>query len=176
VVPSGELALGEVALRPVLNAGTESARMGNPVRVRVEPPAPPPVSPGGVLGLMPEGIQVTVGDGGHAYAQQAAGDWLKTLGAGRGNAIAIEAWFEVAEPGLGQFQFRGNLPLDGAVVVDGLELDLPQGPGWRSTPISLAAGLHQLCVRTLGVENPTLDIRFGIRGTQTLDGKHFRHR
>lgn len=176
-IRADQLAIGRVELRPVISgAAAGGALSGAPVVVTIERPAASGKLPAGLVALMPEGLALTV-RGTPTVAERAAGDWLEKAGVAEGNSVMIEGWFELPEAALGQFQFSGNLPLDGsAVSVDDVSYTVPAGSGWRSFPVSLAAGTHSLVVRTTGREHPRLDIRFGVRGTAVLTGKSFRHR
>lgn len=176
-IRSDQLAMGRVELHPVVSGGPGGrAVSGVPVAVTIEPPAGLSKMPAGLLALMPEGMALTV-RGTTTFAERAVGDWLEKAGVTDGAPILIEGWFEVADPALCQFQFSGNLALDAtAVSVDDVSIAVPAGTGWRSFPVSLAAGTHAITVRTTGREHPRLDIRFGERGTAVLTGKSFRHR
>jgi len=173
-IPSDRLALGRVSLRPVLGEGA-AAVSGTPVTFTVLRPEPVGTLPGGLVPMMPEGLAVTVREA-TTQAQRAEGDWLEKAGVADGVPVSIEAWFETAEPSLAQFQFRGNLPLDTPVTVDGVAFPVPPGAGWRSFPLSLKVGTHTLVVKSTGRASPRLDIRYGERGTAILTGKVFRHR
>ncbi len=50
----------------------------------------------------------------------------------------------------------------------------PAGAAWSFLPISLAKGLHRLRVTGVAAKSPTLDIRFGGRGAQSI-GADFKH-
>jgi hypothetical protein len=177
MIRSDQLAIGRVELHPVV-AGSPAggAVSGAPVIVTIERPATLGKLPVGLLALMPEGLALTA-RGTTTFAERAEGDWLEKAGVVEGTPLTIEGWFEVTEAALGQFQFSGNLPLEGsAVSVDEVSCAVPSGSGWHSFPVSLAAGTHSFTVRTTGREHPRLDIRFGVRGTAVLTGKTFRHR
>lgn len=174
-IRTDQLALGRVELRAVLGDTAETAVSGIPVPVTIERPVAVGTLPAGQASAMPEGLALSV-DGVVTYPARAAGDWLEKAGVRNGAAVTIEGWFEVPEASLGQFQFRGNLPLDAAVRIDDTAFTVPAGSGWQSFPVALAAGTHSLIVKTSGREHPRLDIRFGVRGTAVLDGKSFRHR
>ena len=174
-VPADHLALGRVELRPVLPASDGPAVLGAALTLTVERPPPLGKTPAGLVSILAEGLALTVGSA-TTVADKAAGDWLEKAGVTAGVPLRIEGWFEVPEPALAQFQFQGNLPLEGAVSVDEVPLAVPAGRGWRSFPVHLAAGAHSLVVKTTGCEHPRLDIRFGIQGTAVLNGKAFRHR
>lgn len=175
-IRADQLALGQVALQPLLGSSPETAAYGTAVTVTIAPPVLPAALPAGLLATLPTGLALDV-DGQVTYPQRAAEDWLEKAGVSAGKAVRIEAVFEVAAAGVGQFQFQGNLPLDSnALRLDGKALDVPSGSGWRSLPVDLAAGVHTLAITTSGREHPRLDVRFGIRGTAILDGKAFRHR
>jgi tetratricopeptide (TPR) repeat protein len=173
-IPADRLALGEVTLRPVLGFGA-TALFGTPVTITIERPEPVGTLPAGLLSVLPEGLAVSVRET-TTYAQRAEGDWLEKAGVAEGLPTTIETWFETAEPAFAQFQFRGNLPLDTPVLVDGVPFTVPTGSGWRSFPVALKVGTHTLRVATSGRNSPRLDIRYGQRGTAILDGKEFRHR
>ncbi len=175
-IRSDQLALGRVELHPIIAGGPEGGAVsGAPLIVTIERPVALGKMPAGLLAMMPEGLALTV-RGTTTFAERAEGDWLEKAGVAEGSPMQIEGWFEVAEAALGQFQLNGNLPLDTAVSVDEVSCPVPAGSGWRSFPVSLAAGTHSLTVRTTGREHPRLDLRFGVRGTAVLTGKSFRHR
>ncbi len=175
-IRADQLALGRVELQPLLGFSPETAAYGTAVAVTITPTALPTAMPAGLLAALPAGLAVTV-DGKVTYAQRADGDWLEKAGVRDGVPVGIEAVFEVAEAGVGQFQLQGNLPLDSnAFRVDGKALNVPSGSGWRALPADLAAGMHTLSITTTGRDHPRLDLRFGIRGTAILEGKAFRHR
>jgi hypothetical protein len=173
-IPSDRLALGDVTLSPVLGTGATAA-CGTPVAVTVLRPEPVGALPAGLLAVMPEGLAVKVRES-TTQANRAEGDWLGKAGVADGVPVTIEGWFETPAPALAQFQFRGNLPLEAAVTVDGAAFTVPPGSGWRSFPVALNVGTHTLVVTTSGRVHPRLDIRFGERGTAVLTGKAFRHR
>lgn len=173
-IPSDRLALGTVTLYPVLDQGP-NAVLGTPVTVVIERPQPLRLMEPGLVPVLPEGLAVTV-QGTTSVAQRAEGDWLEKAGVNEGTPVSIEGWFEIREPAFAQFQFRGNLPLDEAVTLDGAPFRVPSGSGWRSFPVALDRGAHRLVVKTTGRAGPRLDIRYGERGTAVLDGKTFRHR
>jgi hypothetical protein len=167
--------MGQVDLHPVLAGDNERMTSGAPVTVTVERPEPVELLPAGILGMMPEGLVLTVQDA-KSFADRAEGEWLEKAGVGDGSPVAVEGWFETTEPALAQFQFRGNLPIDSGVTVDGVAFAVPAGTGWRSFPVALKVGTHSLVVKTTGRAHPRLDIRYGVRGTAVLNGKTFRHR
>ncbi len=84
----------------------------------------------------------------------------------------IEAWFAVPEEAVYQIQLRGDVRV---LAIDGARQDWPRGKQWWFVPVPLARGLHRFHLEGQAGERPGLDIRFGGRGTQRLDGSRFRH-
>ena len=166
------------------------------VELRVVPPPPAPAVAPPEEGLTEPGLLLTPEGGAPvAVADTGRENWLGGAGVKEGQSFTLEGWFDAPEETVYQFQVRGNV---GAVVeVDGRPLQTskpnlqpaneggalvaaaqPAGAAWSFLPISLAKGLHRLRVTGVAAKSPTLDIRFGGRGAQSIgaDFKHARSR
>ena len=163
------------------------------IELRVVPPAPAAAIEPPEEGLSEQGLLLTPEGGAPvAVTDTRRKDWLSAAGVKEGQSFTLEGYFDAPEETVYQFQVRGNV---GPVVeVDGRPLrspkpDLPPwsegsalvaaaqpagGAAWSFLPVSLAKGLHRLRVTGVGVKGPTLDIRFGGRGTQSI-GADFKH-
>jgi hypothetical protein len=118
------------------------------------------------------GFHVRAADQPPQVVGRAEGDWLAKAGVTKDTSFAVDAWFEVPEDDVYQFQLRGDAR---TLTVDGVPQDWPRGKTWWFVPVPLARGLHRLHLEGVAGVHPTLDIRFGGRGTQRLDGERFRH-
>jgi hypothetical protein len=118
-------------------------------------------------------------------------DWLQKAGVKPGEAFGMEGYFDVPPPAqdtvaasaaevaaesVYQFQIRytGNLKLavDQRLLHEGSDGDHRQ----IFLPVALAPGLHRLRISAKGASDLKLQLRYGGRGTQSLDGERFRHR
>jgi hypothetical protein len=137
----------------------------------VPPPSLPAVElPAGKQ--LASGFQVQVTDQSPQIIGRAEGDWLAKAGVTKDVSFAVEAWFEVPDDDVYQFQLRGDAR---SLTVDGVPQDWPRGGSWWFVPVPLARGLHHLHLEGVASTHPTLDVRFGGQGTQRLDGQRFRH-
>lgn len=170
------LGQGDVLLEPLgLIASDTAARVrGEPVRVKVVPPDPWPA-----LKLPPspnpaKGLRV-LAEGGEprAVEETRSADWLTKAGVEPGKGFEVSGYFDVPTDDVYQFQLRATVPL--SVEVDGNLLDQPKNEGWHSLPVSLAAGTHQLRIRSKGGPQPKLEIRFGGPGMRSASSQQFRH-
>ncbi len=167
------LGQGPVCIQPValLDGGREL--WGDPISLRIIPPAAIPAhSP--ALGMkLANGFYVTPAGGTSALVQKAEGDWLANAGVAKDGEFAIEAWLHVPADDVYQFQLRGPSQL--RVIVDGQSLDWPRGKEWWFLPTHLARGPHHVRIEGKADGAPQLDARFGGPGSLRLDGARFQH-
>ena len=100
--------------------------------------------------------------------------WLKQAGAKPGQKLELAGYVEAADDDMHQFQVytdgQCELTLDGQTLKPA-----SAGKGWQFLPVNLKKGPHQLTARITTGPNLTCNIRFGGKGTQTLEPKTFRH-
>ena len=171
-IDARRLGQGPVVLQPValLEGGREV--WGEPIRLRVVAPAAlVSREPGGVV---EPGFTVTPAEGAPSVAMEAKGDWLAKAGVKADGAFTVDAWFNVPEQDVYQFQIRGAA--DVKLEVDGKMQDWPRGKEWAFIPVHLAGGTHQLRLSARAVGAPQVDLRFGGPGAQRLAGARFQHR
>jgi tetratricopeptide (TPR) repeat protein len=166
------LGQGPVRIHPVGTLVSGATVLGRTVEITI---VPPPALPAAVLPskakLVP-GFRLSLADKPPQIVARAEGDWLSKNGAGKGMPFTIEAWFEVSEDGVYQFQLRGDAR---TLAIDGVRQDWPRGKEWWFMPIPLARGHHRLRLEGQAGERPSLDVRFGGRGSLRLDGSRFQH-
>ncbi|MGD1001516.1 MAG: hypothetical protein ABSA67_12565 [Candidatus Brocadiia bacterium] len=163
------------------------------IELRVVPPAPAPAVAPPEGGLSEPGLLLTA-EGGAPVAVPDTGrkNWLTGAGVKEGQSFTLEGYFDAPEETVYQFQVRGNVgpvvEVDGRTIEgpkpdpqpasDGAELVVAAqsagGDAWTFLPVSLAKGLHRLRVTGVAAKSPTLEIRFGGRGTQSI-GADFKH-
>jgi hypothetical protein len=172
------LGIGPVTLQASarLNARTCFSR---PVTVNVLPPPPLPAVTDVPTARLAEGIQVRLDDDPPLVVTDTRNaNWLSKLHRGSARAITLSAVFECPEDDLYQFQFQGNsvtsLAVSGRVIWTA-DTPPPQSVGWTMVPVSLERGWHRLRLEGMTGRTPSLQIRFGGRGTRSLDGKRFQH-
>ncbi len=164
---------GPVGLQPVAVYDGGREVFGEPVALRIVPPAPRTamaLAPG--MSLAP-GFHVTPSGGVVGIVQRAEGDWLAKAGVGKDGEFAVDGWFSVEAEEVFQFQLHGPAQL--RVLVDGLPQDWPRGKEWWFVPVPLAKGLHRLRIEGKADGVPQLDVRFGGSGTLRMNGDRFRH-
>lgn len=103
-------------------------------------------------------------------------NWLSKHGLKPRQPFTLTGDFQVDENDVYQFQFRGNGTVE--ITVDGQRLQHSKVDArrWRFVPVHLKKGRHRFELHGTAVKNPSLAIRFGGRGAQSLNGKRFRHR
>jgi hypothetical protein len=166
------LGQGPVRLQPVALFEEGREVWGEPIDLRIVPPAAlPSQEPGGPL---EKGLAVTPASGTTAIAAKAEGDWLAKAGVPADGEFAVEAWFNVPETDVYQFQLHG--PAELRVLVDGQLQQWPRGKEWWFVPVHLAAGSHRVRFEGKAAGAAKLEARFGGPGAQRLDGARFQHR
>jgi hypothetical protein len=165
------LGQGTVRIQPVAHLPDGKTVLGEPLAIRVTPPAfLQPLS--SYSRQVYAGGFTVKGVGKSAIVQKATDDWLKGAGIATGEAFTIEGWFTVPAADTYQFQLRGAACL--RLTVDGKPQDWPRGSEWWFVPVPLGAGRH--VVRIEGTATTErLDIRFGGPGSRRLDGTRFQH-
>lgn len=133
----------------------------------------------------------TIGGKSVPVQETRSADWLQKSGVKPGEAFGIDAYFDVPAPdestaaasaadvaaqGVHQFQIRYTgalkLAVDDRLLHDGTKGDYRE----IFLPVALAPGLHRLRISAKSANDLKLQIRYGGRGTRTLDGQQFRHR
>ncbi len=166
------LGQGPVRLQPLAVLSDTKQILGEPITMRVRPPAALPARAATSRMVCADGFTVTNAAGKKSIVQKADGDWLKNAGVQDGETFGIEAWFNVAATDVYQFQLRGASEL--RLSVDGQPQTWPHGSEWWFVPVHLEGGRHS--VRIEGKANgEKLDVRFGGPGSRRLDGAHFQH-
>jgi hypothetical protein len=169
------LGQGPVRIQPVATLAESKQILGEPVTLRINPPAPlQPTSASSRL-VLANGFTVTPAGGKPAIVQDStAGDWLQKAGVAENDSFAIEGWFKAAAAEVYQFQLRGPTTL--RLWVDGKPQEWPRGSEWWFIPVHLAPGRHLLHIEAKASGAPQLEVRFGGPGTRRLDGARFQHR
>ena len=176
-VPPASLGLGSVDLQAI--AITGSTRLDRiippPVRLAVEPAPALPALPGNARDLLP-GLMLRLSNERLVPVQDTREpSWLSASGVGAEQPFVFQAYFEVPDDEVYQFQLwhYGELKLE----VDGQPLYRNADGQYRQrfAPVNLAAGLHRLTVSGTTGKDVKLRILFGGPGAETLDGQQFRH-
>ena len=170
VLGQGPVRLMTVALRE--GPGPQQI-VGKPIDITIVPPAASRAQPFPAGHKLADEIELRIGSKRPVGARRAEGDWLAKAGVGNGDTFAIEAWFEVPEDDVYQFQLRGGATID-SLSVDGTAQKWPRGKTWWFVPVNLAKGLHRVNIAGTGTTNNSLEIRFGGPGAQKLDGSRFK--
>lgn len=168
-IDSRRLGQGPSIIQPV--AVFEGGRevMGEPIAVRVIPPAALPAhEPGGAL---EPGFVVTPEGGTPAVVQEAKGDWLAGAGVKPDTTFTVEGVFNVPEDDVYQFQLHGATDLK--MEVDGRAQTWPAGKEWFFLPVHLAPGTHRM--RLTAKSAGPFEARFGGPGARHLTGVKFQH-
>ena len=105
-------------------------------------------------------------------------EWLLKLKLTPGQRFTLVGVFasDVAGP-VGVFQTSGNCEEE--LQVDGITLHAVTRERWRYYPLVAKRGRHRVTIRgripSDATVSPQLSIRYGVEGTQSLDGKRFQH-
>jgi hypothetical protein len=156
-----------------LDAGHTRSFQGEAVEFTVVPPLALAVVELAPNEKLANGFVLSVADKAPQIIQKAEGDWLAKTGIKKDERFTVESCFRVAEEDVYQFQIHGGAAK--AVKVDGVVQDWPRGKEWWFVPVALKAGLHHLTIEGTGGDNLRLEIRFGGRGAQRMDGARFQH-
>ncbi|MEQ1852257.1 MAG: hypothetical protein ABMA01_11770 [Chthoniobacteraceae bacterium] len=167
------LGQGPVSIQPVATMNESTEVLGEPVLLRIKPPAAlQPASASSRLNLA-NGFQITPRNGKPVALEASGGDWLTKAGVGKDGEFSIDGWFSVPATDVYQFQLRG--PGKFRILVDGRPQDWPRGDGWWFVPVHLAKGRHRLHIECKAEGAPQLEVRFGGPGSRRLDGARFQH-
>jgi hypothetical protein len=174
-----KLGQGPMRLVPVALREGEGPRQvaGKPFDMTVVPPAPLraiELPAGHTVADLADDLALTVADQPAGTAKRAEGEWLAKAGVKKDAAFSIEGWFAVQEDDVYQFQLRGNVGVE-SLVVDDVPQNWPRAREWWFVPVNLAKGLHRVRIAGHGVDQPTLEVRFGGPGALRLDGSRFKH-
>jgi Tetratricopeptide repeat len=123
-----------------------------------------------------EGLLLTIGEGKSTVIESTRDrQWLAKSGIKPGQTFKLSGEFSAERDGVYQFQLRGNCGVE--VTIDGRKLHPPDSPpsAWEFLPVHLQRGTHRTQLRGTAAKTPQLEIRFGDRGAQSLDGKRFHN-
>jgi hypothetical protein len=100
--------------------------------------------------------------------------WLQQAGVKPGQNVELAGYVEAADDDMHQFQVSTDGQCE--LTFDGQTLKpASDGKGWQFLPVNLQKGPHRLVAKITAGPTLTLCIRFGGKGTQTLEAKTFRH-
>lgn len=100
--------------------------------------------------------------------------WLQQVGAKPGQKLELAGYVDAADDDMYQFQVSTDGQCE--LAIDGQTLKAAgDGKGWQFLPVNLQKGPHRLVAKITTGPGLTLNIRFGGKGTQTLQSKTFRH-
>ena len=159
-------------LQPVAILADSKQILGEPITVRVKPPAALQPPSDKSRRTYADGFTVTPEGGKPAIVASAKDNWLHDAGIASGKKFTVEGSFTVAATDVYQFQLRGAAGL--RLFVDGKAQDWPRGSEWWFVPVHLAAGRHTVRIEGTATAEK-LDIRFGGPGSRRLDGARFQH-
>lgn len=165
---------GSVSLTPIARFENDVTVRGSAIRINVVPPSLLPALTLPTGKTLADGWHLRVGDGSPVVIQKADGNWLGMAGVTKEARGVIDAWFDATDNGVCQFQIQGSVEVT-SLKIDDQPQTWPKKSPWWFVPVPLAKGWHRLTLEFTGAESPTLDVRFGDRGTQSLDGTRFRH-
>ncbi len=149
--------------------------MPPPVRLTVQAATPLPAQPAPRDSLLP-GLVLKLANQRIVPVQDTRDQgWLVANGVGPDQPYVFQAYFEVPDQAVYQFQLwhfgQLQLAVDGRTLFRGNDGKYEQ----KFVPVSLAAGLHRLTVAGKAGQDVRLRILFGGRGTQSLSGQIFKH-
>lgn len=176
-LPASVLGLGPVSLRAVAHYenGTASSR---PVEFVVLPPQSQSALKTAARELA-EGLRLTKAQGDEVVVPSTREkNWLIDAGVKANEQYSLAAEFRAESSGLYQLQVRTAGSCQ--VHIDGRQILAIQGSGddaasWHFAPVTLQEGSHHFSLNGTASDKPALDVRLGIRGAPSLDGKRFRH-
>ncbi len=145
---------------------------GEPIVLNITPPGLIPAAALAAGQTLEPGFRVTPAGMPGVAVQEASGDWLARAGVKAGGEFSVDGWVEVSRDDVYQFQMRGAEKL--GITIDGRSQDWPRGKEWWFVPVPLAKGLHRVRIEGKADAEPKLEIRFGGRGTQRMNGATFR--
>ena len=100
--------------------------------------------------------------------------WLKQAGAKPDQKLELAGYVEAGADEMHQFQVSTDGQCE--LTLDGQTLrPAGDGKGWQFLPVNLLKGPHRLVAKITTGPTMMLNIRFGGKGTQTLQPKTFRH-
>lgn len=93
---------------------------------------------------------------------------LKDAGAKAGDEVTLTGMFSVDEDGMYQFHVRHAMDVDLALDDQPLLNSQHETSTIDYAAVPLAAGLHKITLKCKVGASPQLDVRFGLRGSQTM--------
>ena len=166
------LGQGPAHLQPVAMLADSRQILGEPITVRIKPPAaliPPAVNSRRAYA---DGFTVKSDGGKSATVANAKDHWLRDAGVASGQKFTVEGWFKVIATDVYQFQIHGAT--GPRLFVDGKAQEWPHGTEWWFVPVHLGAGRHSVRIEGTAT-GEQFDVRFGGPGSQRLDGARFQH-
>jgi hypothetical protein len=177
-IDSRRLGMGPVRLFAVAVLAPDKAEAGRvvsrPVELQIEPPEKLSAIQVPKSARFAPGLRITPAGGKAVFVKDLSDVFAaeKQAKVGKGKAFTARAHFDVAADGLYQFQI--HLPGAVSLQVDSRRIPVLGGAGWRFVPVHLAKGTHRFALSARPTGRPRLDLRFGLRGARTVDGKRFR--
>jgi hypothetical protein len=172
------LGLGPVRLQATARLHGKTVASA-PLAVTVLPPPALPPLANVDTGRFVEGLQVFLDDDPPVIVTDTKdAKWLANIHAGTPRRLKIAGYFETPEDDMYQFQFTGNsvtaLRVDDQVLWQHASAE--GGPvDWTLVPVHLQRGVHQVEFTGVTTRAPSWRVRYGGRGTKSLDGKRFKH-
>lgn len=115
----------------------------------------------------PGSVRLRVGEQPWTTVAETRGDWLAKAGVQADQPLTIEWDLRSDAAEVYQLQWNGRLSVE-EILVNDKRVEWPATGEWRYVPVPLAAGNHRVTLRCRGVANPTLELRWGNRGTTWL--------
>ncbi len=182
--PEGDLEIDttRLGIGPVwLQAGTlieGKPVFSSPVLLQIEPPATMRAQRVAAADLKP-GLAVSIGgDAVQVVEDTKKGDWLASLKPTAGQGLKLHGYVVAGGEPLHQFQLRGNaasqLRVDGKIL---WQADDPKigADRWVMVPVQLAPGYHAFEIRGTVSAGPSLAVRFGWQGCQSLGSGNVKY-
>lgn len=172
-VRASKLGQGDVAVFAVAKIDGKSVRSA-PVKMTISPPTMFSAVKGPADENLTDGLLLATGTEEPLIVESTRDrKWLAKLRPDQ--PFVLSGRFQMTQSEMSQFQVRSNVALE--IRIDGKQLwqAKPGTSKWAFLPIHLEKGQHQFELRGKASAKPVIDLRFGGRGAQSLDGKRFRH-
>eukprot|EP00913_Durusdinium_trenchii_P028378 g26606.t1 len=175
-VDTRALGPGPVRISAVAHIDGKQVRSA-PIVLTIVPPAAWKPSGEKAGGKLANGLLLTVAGGKRQVVESTQKrDWLARLGVKPNQQFSLTGQFQIARQDVYQFQVWTSGDLE--IKVDGRRLVRVKNADrrWQFYPVPLKPGRHRFELTGTASKTPALEIRFGGRGAQSLDGKRFQHR
>jgi hypothetical protein len=172
-IPASKLGQGDVSVFAVAKIDGKSVRSA-PVKMTISPPKTFSAVKVVANDNLTDGLLLTTATEQPLIVESTRDrKWLANLKPAQ--PFVLSGRFQMTQSEMSQFQFRSNVALE--IKIDGKRIleSNPGTPKWAFLPIHLEKGQHEFELRGKASAKPVIDIRFGNRGAQSLDGKRFRH-